>query len=191
VRRLAPLVLAAAGAIAFAGCGGGAAPRQPAPAAKPLEAPTGLGADFVAPGSVPREGTVPADPEAVRVIRRWMAAVRRNDIHGAALLWARPSVFQNVSPVRTLRTLHEIERVNSSFPCGAVGVGFAGAGEFTVVRFRLVSREGAPGCGVPSGATTRGAIRVRDGHIDAWYRLYEPGEARPGPDPVNPGADAA
>jgi hypothetical protein len=165
--------------------GGNASPTPP----KALQPAPGSPA-FVAPASVPRSGSGPADPAAVRVIQRWLAAMRKGDIGGASRLWALPSTFQNAAPVQRLQTRRQIAAVNASLPCGAVGTRFSGAGPYTLVRFRLVERRGGT-CGSGVGSTTGGAIRVSGGKIREWYRLYEPGETRPGPEPVHPGPYAA
>jgi hypothetical protein len=51
------------------------------------------------------------------------------------------------------------------------GAGGAGGG-YTIATFRLTERPGG-GCASGVGHSAQTAIRVRDGHIVAWYRLPE------------------
>lgn len=177
-------VLAAAGAAGAAGCGGsggsaqGTAPSsgtatsratttRPAatPSARPPRDPLAL------PPNVPTKATGHANPAAVRVIRRWLAALDRGDVKRAAHFFALPSRFQNAgTPVLTVDT--EIERIaiNVSLSCGARAIRTGGAGPFTIVTFRLMERPGG-NCGRGTGQTARGAILVRRGRIREWYRL--------------------
>jgi hypothetical protein len=61
-----------------------------------------------------------------------------------------------------------------------------GAQGYAIVRFRLTQRKGAD-CGTGTGHTARSAIRVKDGHITAWYRLPEnPNDPRSLPAPGEP-----
>ena len=106
----------------------------------------------------------------MRVIRRWLATLRRGDTHGAARFFAIPSRFQNGTPVLTVR--NEVERiaVNAALPCGARMAHAGGAGAYTIVLYVLVRRPGAD-CSSGVGAHARGAVRVARGHITEWYRL--------------------
>ena len=154
-------------------CGGGGddpgrsartTPTQPAQPAQPARDPLAL------PPQVPQVATGPADPAAVRVIRRWLATLRRGDTRGAARFFAIPSRFQNGTPVLTVR--NEVERiaVNAALPCGARMAHAGGAGAYPNVVYVLVRRPGAD-CGSGVGAHARGAVRVARGHITEWYRL--------------------
>jgi hypothetical protein len=129
---------------------------------------------------VPRVATGPGDPASERVIRRWLAALRRGDTRRAARFFAIPSRFQNGTPVLTIDSDVERLAVNEALPCGARAIDTGGAARFTIVTYRLVRRPGAD-CGAGTGARARGAIRVAAGRIREWYRLPdEPaGAARP------------
>ena len=195
-RRLRlPLVLVAA-ALAGAGCGGGGdddgersaapapeqAPSIPRPPSTPQE-PTGA---LAIPRRVPRKATGPADPADERVIRRWLAALRRGDVRAASRYFALPSTFQNGTPVLTIDTEVERVAVNEALPCGAKAIRTGGAGQFTIIVFELVRRPGAD-CGPGTGNRARGAIRVAGGRIREWYRLPDaPGAAQPAPPAAGP-----
>jgi hypothetical protein len=197
VPRHVVVAVAVAVAPGVAGCGDGSGSASgerrgpsttPAPPGALQQAPGS--AAFVAPAAVPRAGTGPADPAAVEVIRRWLAAVRQGEMERAARFWAVPSTFQNAAPVQRLLTRRQVTAVNASLPCGAIALRFGAAGRYTIVRFRLVERRGGA-CGTGAGGTTSGAIRVTAGRIHEWYRLYDRGEIRPGPEPVDPGPFSA
>jgi hypothetical protein len=134
---------------------------QPAP---PARDPLAL------PPHVPRSATGPADPAAVRVVRRWLATLRRGDTRGAARFFALPSRFQNGTPVLTVDSEVERVAVNEALPCGATMARAGGAGAFTIVDYRLVRRPGGD-CGSGVGGRARGAVRVVGGQIAEWYRL--------------------
>jgi hypothetical protein len=173
--------LAAACALGAAGCGGGGG-TAPAPVrTAPTPAP-GLDPAIMPPRRVPRQPTGAADPAAVGVIQAWAAAERHGDLRRAARFFALPSRFQNGTPVLTLRRRIDVLAILAGFSCGAVPTRFAGAGGYTLVRFRLTSRSGGD-CRGAEGRTTGGAIRVAGGRIRAWYRLYDPEEITPGTDP--------
>jgi hypothetical protein len=193
VALLVVLVLAvpAAGA---AGCGGdddkGAAappaarqaPSVPPPPSTPQE-PTGA---LAIPRRVPRKATGKADAADERVIRGWLAALRRGDVRAAARYFALPSTFQNGTPVLTIDSQVERLAVNEALPCGAKAVSFGGAGAFTIVVYKLVRRPGAD-CGPGTGNRARGAIRVAGGRIREWYRLPDaPTAARRAPPAAGP-----
>jgi hypothetical protein len=135
-------------------------PRPPAPPADPLALPP----------QVPQVATGPADPAAVRVIRRWLATLRRGDTHRAARFFALPSRFQNGTPVLLVDTELKRVAINEALPCGARMGGAGGAGAYTIVVYVLVRRPGGD-CGSGVGARARGAVRVARGHITEWYRL--------------------
>ncbi len=65
-----------------------------------------------------------------------------------------------------------------------------GAGAFTIVTFRLTERRGGD-CGRGTGETTGGAIRVANGKIREWYRLYEADDRRPPNARIDPGPNEA
>jgi limonene-1,2-epoxide hydrolase len=183
-----PFALLAVAAV-LAGCGGGAdAPRdqaredrppageevpegEPAPpsSAEPPAAP----APPRLPDGVPTSPDGPAPAGSERVIRTWLAAVRRADFEAAADTFARGAKVQNGGPVARLRTRAEAVLWNSALPCGAMLTSARGARGYAVVQFRLTDRRGAP-CGSGRGAPAYGAIRVRDGRIVEWYRLPDP-----------------
>jgi hypothetical protein len=177
-----------------AGCGGlrhPAAARDPAASDAPLmpRRQNTVDPTIFAPKRVPRHGSGPADPAAIRVIDGWLRALRAGDIPRAASYFAIPSRFQNGTPVLTLDSRTEVLAVNVSFPCGAVATRFSRAGAFTLVRFRLTPRRNGD-CGGDAGAETGAAIRVAGGRIQEWYRLYDPDEPKPGPAEIDPGNEA-
>jgi hypothetical protein len=149
-------------------CGGGDGDR---PQRTTRAGPSPSARDPLAlPPQVPQEATGPADRSAVRVIRRWLATLRRGDTRGAARFFALPSRFQNGTPVLTVDS--EVERVaiNEALPCGARMASAGGAGAYTIVGYVLERRPGGD-CGSGVGARARGAIRVAGGRITEWYRL--------------------
>jgi hypothetical protein len=168
--RSAAAWVAAATAIAVAGCGGGhssttattttLADRQAAPQRSELDPPA----------SVPDRATGPAQAQARRVINAWLRALRHGDVERAAHYFALPSKFQNSTPVLTVHTERERIAVNLSLPCGAKARQMGGAGAYTIVTFELTKRPGAD-CGTGVGGTARGAIRVERRRIKEWYRL--------------------
>jgi hypothetical protein len=178
------LAVGAGGAL---GCAGGEEPAEraaTAPGAPPATRTAPPPSDLDLPASVPRQATGPADRASVRVIRRWLAALRRSDIERAARFFALPSRFQNTgTPVLTIDSERERVAVNLSLTCGARAIRTGGAGRYTIVRFRLTERPGAD-CGTGTGQTARGAIRVAGGRIREWYRLPD----EPGGDPAAPPA---
>jgi limonene-1,2-epoxide hydrolase len=190
VRAAALLPAALAVAVGVAACGGGSADRPTTTAERAAPAPSGgLGLDpmTLPPRSVPRRPVDAPDPAAVRVIEAWSRDVRRGDFRAAARRFALPARFQNGTPVLTLRHRIDVLAVFSGFSCGAVPTRFGAAGGYTLVRFRLTTRVGGD-CRGAEGHTTGGAIRVVDGHIRAWYRLYDPEEIAPHAPPAGPEA---
>lgn len=139
----------------------------------------------------PAADTATADPGAVKVIRQWSDALRRNDVTLASSLWATPSKVQNGTPVITLRSAAAVRLFNDSLSCGSRLVSALRAPHgFTLAVFKLTKRPGGA-CGSGTGHTARTAIRVRNGKITGWYRLPDdPGDAVPAqPDPPpEPGA---
>jgi hypothetical protein len=165
-RHVLPCALAA---LAAAGCGGSserAATAPPAPRAQP-----GVPPALALPRSVPRrpDGS-PVDPGDAAVIRRWARTLARGDERGAARLFALPSRFQNGTPVLEVRTRPERLAVQASLSCGARVTGLRGAGAYVVVRFALQGRPGGePSCSGDASSV----LRVQDGRITEWYRLFE------------------
>ena len=167
------------GAAAAGGCGGGSPGTtttlraSPAPRQGP-----GIDPHVLPPKSIPTHPTGAADPDAVRVIREWARDVRHGDFVAAARLFGLPARFQNGTPVLTLHHRIDVLAVTAGFTCGAVVTHSASAGFWTLVRFRLTTRAGGD-CGGAQGNTTGAAIRVLDGHIRAWFRLYDHEEIVP------------
>ncbi|MEA2288372.1 MAG: hypothetical protein QOD55_369, partial [Solirubrobacteraceae bacterium] len=65
----------------------------------------------------------------MRVIRRWLAALRRSDIERAARFFALPSRFQHTrTPVLTIDSERERGAGNLSLTCGARAIRTGGAG---------------------------------------------------------------
>lgn len=128
----------------------------------------------------PAADTAAADPGAVKVIRQWSDALRRNDVSLASSLWATPSKVRNGTPVITLRSAAAVRLFNDSLSCGSRLITALRAPHgFTVAVFKLTTRPGGD-CGSGTGHTARTAIRVRDGKIADWYRLPDdPGDAVP------------
>jgi hypothetical protein len=177
VRRGLPLALLVATAAA-AGCGGSGRPATTTPRAATPKPNLGIDPHVLPPKSIPTHPTGAADPDAVRVIREWARDVRLGDFRAAAKRFALPARFQNGTPVLTLHDRADVLAVTAGFTCGAVVTRVGSAGYWTLVRFRLTTRVGGD-CGGAEGNTTGGAIRVVDGHIRAWYRLYDPEEILP------------
>jgi hypothetical protein len=134
------------------------------------------------------KNTRPADPAAARVVRGWTDAQRASDIERASSYFALPSIVQNGTPPRELRTRADVRTFNSSLPCGAHVLKVYGFERFTVVSFRLTNRPGARCDGVGHQAAT--AFLVRGGKIAAWVRIADrPAGPRDAPSqPREPGA---
>ena len=176
---LALVLLAACGSTPEpAAEGRGPVPRQEAPTPRGGPGPPPR-SPLLPPEDVPSAPSGPADDADVAVVREWTDRLRGGDVPGAARLWATPSRAQNGSPVLTLADREAVEAFNASLPCGAVVTGATGARRgFTIVDFRLTSRQGAR-CAGGQGGGAQSAIRVEDGRITEWYRL--PGEGGPPP----------
>jgi limonene-1,2-epoxide hydrolase len=181
--------------LAVAGCGGShtrvvhVAAVTPAPPVDSVPQP-GLDPHVLPPRRVPTQGTRPAGAEARRVIGAWLRALRAGHTREAARYFAVPATFQNGTPVEHLHTAAQVRATVAGFPCGAVATRYAASGSYTLVRFTLTDRVGGD-CGGAQGHTTGGAIRVVNGRITAWYRLYDPEEIRPTGPLVDPGDTAA
>jgi hypothetical protein len=157
VRPFAALALLA---LTLAGCGGGgdepAEPRRD----EPRE-----------PQKSERTRPARADPEAVRVIRAWVAAERAGRMDRAASYFALPAIVVNVSDALLLPTRRAVRAFNASLPCGAVFLRAAGVGEWTVAYFRLTHRVGSR-CDAP-GSRAATAFKFRRGRIAQWIRVPE------------------
>lgn len=150
-RTLAPAALA----MAFAGCGGGG------------------GKDSSSSG--PKADTARADTAAVRTIRGWVDAERRNRPAGAASFFSLPAIVVNGPDPLLLRTRAAARLWHETLPCGAVLLRAVDVRGWTVVRFRLTERPGGKCDGTGSTAST--AFAMRDGKIAYWVRV---------PDDVSP-----
>lgn len=169
---------------ALAGCGG--AQKH---AKRPVPRPT-ANADLLLPAHVPRRAHGPADRAKVRVIARWLRALRSGDEARAARYWATGAKFQNATPVLTIDTPIEKLAIQRSLPCGAKIRHAGGPAPFVVLVFVLTRRPGGS-CGSGTGATARGAIRVAHGRIVEWYRLPDdPAQAQPDAAVTQDGATA-
>jgi len=181
-------VLAAAAALGGCGGSGGDAPSDdaaqqdaPPPAGRtaPVPAPAPDGAPPAAPAvpglprGVPTSPDGPAPAGSERVIRTWLAAVRRADFAAAAATFAPDARVQNGGPVARLRSRAQAVAWNAALPCGATLANAGGASGYAIVEFRLTDRRGSR-CGSGTGAPAYGAIRVRGGRITEWYRLPDP-----------------
>jgi hypothetical protein len=157
----------------LAGCGGARKHEK-----QPLPRPNS-NAGLLLPAHVPRQAHGPADRAKVRVIARWLRALRSGDEAGAARYWATGAKFQNATPVLTIDTPIEKLAIQKSLPCGAKIRQAGGPDPFVVLVFVLTNRPGG-NCGSGTGATARGAIRVAHGRIVEWYRLPDdPAQAQP------------
>jgi len=185
-RGLAVAAAALAAAGVLAGCGGGngdqGASAQGGPSGVP-PAPS----PYVPPPGTPSQGSEPADPARLRVIRRWLRELREGDIAAAAATFADGALVQNGTPVLRLRSAAERRSfIDQGFPCGArVADARRAPRDFTVVRFTLTSRVGGS-CPGPGGGSAAAAIRVRGGRITEWYRLPDPGTGPGGPPDAAP-----
>ena len=169
--RSAAAWVAAATAIALAGCGGGHSSTTTTTKTTLADGQaTPQRSELDPPASVPDRATGPARAEARRVINAWLRALRHGEVERAAHYFALPSKFQNATPVLTVHTEAERIAVNLSLPCGAKAREMGGAGAYTIVTFELTKRPGGD-CGTGVGNTARGAIRVERRHIKEWYRL--------------------
>jgi hypothetical protein len=170
VRRAAIVLLSMP---VLAGCGGARKhEKQPLPRSN-------SNAGLLLPAHVPRQAHGPADRAKVRVIARWLRALRSGDEAGAARYWATGAKFQNATPVLTIDTPIEKLAIQKSLPCGAKIRQAGGPDPFVVLVFVLTNRPGG-NCGSGTGATARGAIRVAHGRIVEWYRLPDdPAQAQP------------
>ena len=170
VALLAALLLGVGAGLGACGGDGDDAQRT-TPSTRAQPSPP-AGDPLALPPNVPQAATGPADPAAVRVVRRWLATLRRGDTRGAARFFALPSRFQNGTPVLTVDSELERVAINEALPCGARIASAGGAGAYTIVVYVLVRRPGGD-CGSGVGARARGAIRVAGGRITEWYRLSD------------------
>src|SRR5215218_8957988 len=131
-RASVPLVAALLLGLGAGACGGGDAPRATRTTPTAPRTPQSARDPLALPPQVPKVATGPADPAAVRVIRRWLTTLRRGDTHAAARFFALPSRFQNGTPVLIVDS--EVERIaiNEALPCGARMASAGGAGAYTI-----------------------------------------------------------
>jgi len=139
-------VLAAAGVLALAGCGGSSGQSS-------------------VPGG--------ADPDAVKVIKGWVDALRAGHVDDATDFFSVPTVVQNGTPPLELTSRQQVVQFNESLPCGAKLTRAEPHGRFVVATFVLTDRPG-PGsgqCGAGVGETAQTAFAIHDGHITEWRRV--------------------
>src|SRR5258707_3047814 len=148
----------------LAGCGSSNHAQK---TAAPKTTQTNSNADLRLPAHVPRTALGAADRAAVRVITRWLKALRRGEERKAARFWATGAKFQNATPVLTIDTAVEKLAIQKSLPCGARIKQAGGPAPFVVLVFVLTQRRGGD-CGTGAGHTARGAIRVARGRIAEW-----------------------
>lgn len=173
----------------LAGCGGASSAKHAATAPR-RTAPADPNADLRLPAHVPRRAHGAADQASVRVIARWLHALRSGDERRAARFWATGSKFQNATPVLTIDTSIEKLAIQRSLPCGARIKMANGPAPFVVLVFTLTSRRGGD-CGAAAGQIARGAIRVAGGRIAEWYRLPDdPNQPEPAAAATEGGAAA-
>lgn len=188
MRRLAvPLVLAAG---LVGGCGGAAtsAPRPSADGAAPARSPATrsgsptdaqIRAALQLPARVPLRATGAAPAGQVRVVRAWLVELSSGEVARAARRFAVPSRFQNFTSVALIRSRRQALAVSDSLPCGARMTTAGGASGFVVYEARLTERPGGA-CGAGVGGVVRGAVRVRGGRMQEWYRLPDRSSPRRG-----------
>jgi limonene-1,2-epoxide hydrolase len=179
-------------AVVLSACGGSSGKPQKAASqtTTPRAAPDpqgGARSPLELPAAVPLRPSGKADPEQVKVIEAWSAALRRGDVAAASATWAVPSKVQNGSPVLTLSSRSDVRIFNDALTCGSVVTSTGSAkGGFTIATVRLTQRKGAD-CGTGTGHSARTAILVRDGKIAEWYRLPDdPDAPRSQPQPDAP-----
>jgi hypothetical protein len=184
VRIAIRVLLSLALTLTLAACGSSSKPTAQSAAPSTTTAP---GSQESVP-DLPKN-TRPADPAAARVVRGWTDAQRASNIERASSYFAVPSLVQNGTPPRQLRTRADVRTFNASLPCGARVLKVYAFERFTVVSFRLTNRPGARCDGVGHQAAT--AFLVRGGKITAWLRIADrpagPGQ-RPSQQPPQPGA---
>ena len=139
-------MLAAAGLLSAAGCGGSS-----------------------------NQSTVPggADPDAVRVIQSWVDALRAGNVEDASRFFSLPTVVQNGTPPLELTQRRQVIQFNESLPCGARLTRAEPRGRFIVATFVLTERPGPGECGAGVGQTAQTAFAIHGGHITEWRRVAE------------------
>jgi hypothetical protein len=188
VERLLPaIVLVLLVGLAAAGCGGSSPPASSSSSTSANTAgprdpgPIPEHSDLELPAGIPERATGPAEAASRRTINAWLHALRSGNVERAAHYFRLPSRFQNGTPVLTVDSERERIAINISLPCGARATDMGGAGDYTVVTFRLTRRPGGD-CGTGVGNHARGAIRVQGAKITEWYRLPdEPGGEQQAP----------
>lgn len=170
----------------------------PAPAPKPAPAPAPRDGSVppVDPSATP-EGAVPpavlkqlvpdgvpsrstgaaADPEQLKVVQRWLAALTNADIEAAADTFADGAVVQNLTAPLKLEDRAARITFNRAFPCGAEASAASGVKGYLIVVYRLTDRKGS-GCDGPGGSAAS-TIKVEKGRMTEWYRLPDPIDDQP------------
>ena len=196
--------LAAAAVLALAGCGGGDAPPEqastpktsgtkPAPAPKPAPRPGSV--PPVDPSATPKDAVPPAvlarlvpegvpfrstgaaaDPEQLKVVQRWLAALTNADLEAAADTFADGAVVQNLTAPLKLTDRAARIGFNRTFPCGAEASAASSVKGYLIVVYRLTDRKGS-GCDGPGGSAAS-TIKVEKGRMTEWYRLPNPAGER-------------
>jgi hypothetical protein len=137
--------------------------------------------------SVPRGSeNAPAAAGDVAVIRGWADALRRGDVHAAALYFRIPSLFVDGSTSVEIDSLPDAEAANEALPCGARLISASLHGRYVNALFGLTGRPGPGGgsCGSGAGQTAHTLFLIRDGRILVW--LLAPGTSQPPTSPHSP-----
>lgn len=125
------------------------------------------------PKGVPSRSTgEAADPEQLKVVRRWLAALTNADIEAAADTFADGAVVQNLTAPLKLEDRAARITFNRSFPCGAEASAASSVKGYLIVVYRLTDRKGS-GCDGPGGSAAS-TIKVANGRMTEWYRLPDP-----------------
>lgn len=117
--------------------------------------------------------TGPAGARAVAVIRAWSDALRRGDVHAAALYFQIPSLFFDGGPVVELHSVQDAEQANEELSCGARLLSASRHGQYVDALFLLTNRPGpgGGGCGSGTGQTARTFFLIQNGRIVEWLRV--------------------
>jgi hypothetical protein len=138
----------------------------------PLAGCGGDGGSGTGGGSTAARG-LPPGHAPVLVIEEWVKTLSRGDVSGAADLFALPSVVENGTPPRSLRTRADALLFNRSLPCGGRLVRARPDGRYIAATFRLTERPGGD-CGSGVGELARTAFLIRGDKIVEWHRLPDP-----------------
>lgn len=129
------------------------------------------------PKGVPTRSTgAAADPEQLKVVQRWLAALTNADIEAAADTFADGAVVQNLTAPLKLEDRSARITFNRSFPCGAEASAASSVKGYLIVVYRLTDRRGS-GCDGPGGSAAS-TIKVEGGRMTEWYRLPNPAGGR-------------